>query len=91
MEGNLLNSGGGIPNIGGPKIDPLSYPTSKCECGNMIFNNCTVLKEIPGAVIGQAGETILIPISVYVCSKCGKIHREDIKTYKLEEDKKIEL
>ena len=79
--------GGGIPNIGGPKIDPRDYPSVKCDkCGSILFRNVVVLKEIPGTLVGQGTEPITIPLQVLVCDKCGEILKSDIKDYKLEKD-----
>ncbi len=83
-----LNLGGGIPKLGsGPKVDPRDYPTKRCsKCGGIIFKSCMILKEIPGAVVGQGGEPIMYPLQVLVCDNCGAILDEDIKAYKLEKE-----
>jgi len=92
MNNDLI--GGGIPNIGGPKVDPRDYKTIKCDkCGHFVFHTGAVLKEIPGTVVGQGTEPITVPLQVFVCDKCGAILESDIKAYKLEKDlnNKIEL
>ena len=79
--------GGGIPNIGGPKIDPRDYSTVKChKCGGIVFINGVILKEIPGAVVGQGAKPIIAPQPVLVCNKCGTILKDDIDAYKIEKD-----
>lgn len=84
---NDLILGGGVPQIGGPKIDPRDYKTTKCKkCGGIVFNGGVVLKEIPGAAVGQGSETVMYPLQVFVCAKCGEILESDIKAYKLEKD-----
>ena len=86
MNNDML-IGGGIRNIGGPKIDPRDYKTVKChKCGGIIFRSGVVLKEIPGAVVGQGGEPVVVPLQVLVCDKCNEILESDVKGYKLEKD-----
>ena len=81
--------GGGIPNIGGPKIDPRDYKTIKChKCGSIVFKNAAILKEIPGTVVGQGSESVVVPLQVLVCDKCREILESEVKTYKLENDLK---
>lgn len=87
MQDSLLLNSGGIPNLSGPKIDPRDYPTIKCKlCGSIVFDSTTVLKEIPGTVVGQGTEPVVVPLQVYSCHKCGLILDSDIKVYKLEKD-----
>lgn len=84
---NDLILGGGIPNIGGPKIDPRDYKTIKChKCGSIVFRSGAVLKEIPGTVVGQGSEPVVVPLQVLICDKCGEILESDVKAYKLEKD-----
>ena len=87
MNNNDLILGGGVPNIGGPKVDPRDYPSIKCDkCGGIIFRNAVVLKELPGALVGNGTEPIQYPLQVLVCDKCGAILNSDIKAYKLEKE-----
>lgn len=86
MNNDMLLGGGGIPNIGGPKLNPLEYPTKKCSCGSILFTPNYIVKDIPGAVVGAAGESIVYPLKVLVCSKCGKILEDDVKMFNLEKD-----
>jgi len=79
--------GAGIPNIGGPKIDPRDYKTIKCsKCGGIVFEAGYILKEIPGTLVGQSGESIIYPLQILKCADCGTIIESDIKAYKLEND-----
>ena len=87
MNNNDLMIGGGVPNIGGPKIDPRDYPTVKCnKCGGIVFINGVILKEIPGAVVGNGTKPVIVPQPVLVCNKCGTILKDDIDAYKIEKD-----
>lgn len=71
----------------GPQVNPLDYPSIKCKkCGSILFGSAVVLKEIPGTLIGAAGETVQYPLKVFICKKCGEILDSDIKMYKLEKD-----
>lgn len=86
MNNDML-IGGGIPNIGSPKIDPRDYKTVRChKCGGIVFKNGVVLKEIPGTAVGQGGEPVIVPLQVLVCDKCNEILESDVKAYKLEND-----
>ena len=80
---DLLGKG----NIGGPTVNPLDYETKRCsKCGGILFKTYTILKEIPGMVIGQGAKSTLVPINVFVCEKCGKILDSDVKMFKLDKD-----
>lgn len=84
---NDFNLGGGMPDLSKPSIDPRDYKTIKCSnCGSITFIPGSVIKEIPGSAVGQAGEPVLFPLNVYICSECHKIIDFDIKAYKLEKD-----
>jgi len=82
---NGFDLGGGMPDLTRPQLDPTEYPNSTCECGCIVWNQAVILKEVPGSLIGKAGETVSLPLTVFVCNKCGKIHPEDIKAYRLTE------
>ena len=56
----------------------ISSPNVVCECGNKVFIEAVILKKVSPLVTGLATET-LYPISVYQCSKCGKIPNEFLK------------
>ena len=57
----------------------ISSPNVICECGNKVFIEAVILKKVSPLVTGLATET-LYPISVYQCSKCGKIPNEFLKS-----------
>ena len=81
MNSNLFG------DIGGPKIDPRGFKSIKCsKCGGILFKTCSVLKDVTGTMVGTGSESVTIPLSVFVCEKCGHILDSDIKLYKLEED-----
>ena len=43
------------------------------------------MRRIPGFAAGTGTEDVMFPMKVMVCSECGHVFDEDIKTYKLEE------
>ena len=84
---NDFNLGSGMPDLSKPSIDPRDYKTIRCsKCGNITFVPGCVIKEIPGSAVGQAGEPVIVPLNVYICSECHTIIDFDIKAYKLEND-----
>lgn len=84
---NDLMIGSGVPNIGGPKIDPRDYLSIKCDkCGSIIFRNGVILKELPGTLVGNGTEPVTVPLQVLICDKCGSILKSDIEAYKLEKE-----
>lgn len=74
------------------RINPLKYPSVKCECGSVIWNQGFILKKISGIALGAGAEDQLVNLPIYYCAKCGKPLPEDVEMYKLneqpEEDKK---
>ena len=83
MVNNNLQIGQGIPQIGGPQVDPLEHETVACKCGSIVFTRKVILKRIPGTLVGQGVEPVLMPLPVIVCEKCGRIIEEDVKSYQL--------
>lgn len=43
-----------------------------CECGNRIWTQGIVLKKI-SSLISQSGTPEVMPIPVFLCSKCGEL------------------
>lgn len=87
MNNDLILGGGGVPQIGGPKLDASDFETCKCaKCGCFMFEPRIVLKKISGTLIGRGTEPVYIPMQILVCSDCGEIYENDIKEYKLEKD-----
>jgi len=75
MNDDLMNGGLGR----GPVINPLKYPSVKCDnCGEELFEEKIILKKIPGVIAGNGTEDINYPVPVLVCAKCGTIE----KTYR---------
>lgn len=72
------------------RINPLKYPTVKCECGCMIWNQGVILKKIPGFEVGTGTDDQIIDLPVYYCAKCGKIYPEYNELYKLDKEETTE-
>ena len=64
-------------NLGqGPVINPLKYPTVKCDnCGCELFEEKIMMFNIPGMIAGNGPEDYPYPFPVLVCSKCGTIQK----------------
>lgn len=43
-----------------------------CECGNKIWVQGLILKKI-SALLSQSGKEEVMPIPVFLCSKCGEL------------------
>ena len=43
-----------------------------CECGNKIWTQGIILKKV-SSLISQSGVPEVMPIPVFLCSKCGEI------------------
>lgn len=72
-----------------PIVNPLKYPTVKCEkCGGELFEEKIMIFNIPGVIAGTGLEDYPYPFPVLVCSKCGEIE----KSYKalIEKGKKYQ-
>ena len=55
-------------------VNLMEYPGVVCpECCHDIFKPNVMFREIPGTLVGRAGETITVPMTVFVCSKCGAL------------------
>ncbi len=47
-------------------------PCETCECGNKIWASAVVLKKL-NKLISPSGNDELVPISVFICSRCGEL------------------
>lgn len=69
-------------------VNPLEYPSVVCDkCNCETFIPAAVFKRVPGVVAGSGTEDSLVPIPVYICSKCGELmpdYRKMIPTSKNE-------
>lgn len=53
----------------------------QCECGNKIWTQAIILKKI-SPLISQSGTPEIMPIPIFLCSKCGElapILKNDVK------------
>ena len=65
---NDLNSGTFVP----PTFDIVACPNEICACGNKIWVQGNVLKKI-SALMSPTGKEQIVPIPIFVCSKCGDL------------------
>lgn len=53
----------------------IDSPNIECECGCKTFVEGAVLKKV-SQIITMTGRDEIVPIPVYVCSRCGKVPKE---------------
>lgn len=76
----------GMPGPSGPSINPFEYESCKCSsCGNEVFIPGIIMKKIPGILAGSSAEFEVVPIKVFICSKCGALSPTDEEFIKKEE------
>lgn len=73
MDNNIKQAIDGAARV---SVNPLEYPSIKCDCGCETFSQAVVFKKIPGVVLGAGAEEQIVPITVFVCSKCGELMPE---------------
>lgn len=80
---NLINSTNQNSTV---SLNPLEYPSVVCDkCGCETFYLSYVFKKIPGMLVGSGASDELMPIKVFVCTKCGELMPE-YKNTKTESD-----
>lgn len=68
-----MNQGGKLGNI---QLNVNDTKAVKCEiCGNEIFDQGVMLREVSPLLTGT-GQPGIIPIPVFVCSKCGHVNKQ---------------
>ena len=53
-------------------VNLVDAPVEICECGNKFWVQSFVLKRL-SSLISPTGNPELVPIPLYICSKCGQI------------------
>jgi len=59
----------------GPQVTPEIVRDSKtiqCDCGGFLFTEKIMFKKI-SAIISPSGKEEIVPMTVIVCDKCGKV------------------
>lgn len=56
-------------------FDIMNAENSSCGCGHDYFETVVTLKKVP-APISPTGEEAVVPIPVFKCNSCGKIHND---------------
>jgi len=49
-----------------------NIPLETCECGSKIWTQGIIIKKI-SALLSQSGKEEIMPIPVFLCSKCGEL------------------
>lgn len=67
-----------MDKLGGPQISLQDTTTVRCDkCGGAIFEQGMMLQEVSALMTGT-GQPGLIPIPVFICSKCGHVNERFI-------------
>ncbi len=67
-----------MDKLGGPQISLQDTTAVKCEkCGGEIFESGMLLREVSALMTGT-GQPGIIPIPVFICSKCGHVNSQFI-------------
>jgi DNA-directed RNA polymerase subunit RPC12/RpoP len=67
-----------MDKLGGPQISLQDTTAVKCEkCGGEIFESGMILREVSALMTGT-GQPGIIPIPVFICSKCGHVNSQFI-------------
>ena len=61
------------PNTGQMDIDLSKTTKMKCEhCENTTFNQVVEIRKM-SALVSPTGQTAVIPVQLFACSKCGTV------------------
>ena len=67
-----------MDKLGGPQFSLQDTTAVKCDkCGGEIFENGVILREVSALMTGT-GQTGIVPIPVFICSKCGHVNDQFI-------------
>lgn len=58
-----------------PNLDWKTIPEELCSCGCSYWRQETLLKNVPGLLLGTSKKT-LVPLPVFVCANCGTAHKD---------------
>ena len=62
--------------LGGPQISLGDTKAIKCDvCGCEVFDQGVMLREVSALLTGT-GQPGLLPIPVFICSKCGHVNEQ---------------
>lgn len=79
MQQQMPFMDGGLPgNNPANRINPMDYPAVKCsECGGQIFVPGLLLRKVPGALVGDAGNDVQAAVKVFYCVNCRALSPSD--------------
>lgn len=67
-----------MDKLGGPQISLQNTEAVKCDkCGGEVFEQAVMLRKVSALMTGT-GQPGIIPIPVFICSKCGHVNDEFI-------------
>lgn len=62
--------------LGNPQFNLEDTKAVKCDiCGGEVFEQAVMLREVSALLTGT-GQPGIIPIPVFVCSKCGHVNKQ---------------
>lgn len=65
-----------MDKLGGPRISLADTSTVVCEaCGGKVFEQAVMIQKVSALMTGT-GQPGIIPIPVFMCSKCGHVNAE---------------
>lgn len=68
----------GMGKLGTPQFTLRDTEAIKCEhCGGEVFEEGVMLRRVPALLTGT-GKPGVIPVPVFICSKCGHVNSEFI-------------
>ena len=59
-----------------PDFDILNAADATCDCGHPYFETVISLKRVP-AEASPTKQDAVIPIPMFKCASCGKVHRDN--------------
>lgn len=65
-------------------------PVYCTECGNGIFTQLYLLRHV-SAIVSSDGQEALLPVPVFVCTKCNLIVDKNLRKLLIEENKEINI
>ena len=71
-----MNNAGG--KLGAPSFTLKDTEAVKCElCGGEVFDQGVMLRRVSPILTGN-GKPGIVPVPVFICSKCGHVNKEFI-------------
>lgn len=66
----------GVGKLGAPQFTLQDTEAIKCEkCGGEVFEEAMMLRKVSALLTGN-GKPGIVPVPVFICSKCGHVNGE---------------